>query len=125
MEHSTQRKRKHLLTAFLIFGILSNAFSILTYTVFQSKVLEMSPDVAPWTLVAMALISVANVVFNLALLSWKKWGFWGACASAVLAFLVNISWSSNPRVAVGLLGPLVLYALLQHGKDQKAWPKLT
>ena len=38
----------------------------------------------------MAYISLFNTFFAEALLRWKKWGFWGFCASSVIVPFVNI-----------------------------------
>ena len=66
-----------------------------------------------------------NLVCAIALFQWKKWGFWGACGSSIVAIVVNLSIGLNPAaVVLGLLGVLLLYGVLHIGKENKGWPQL-
>jgi hypothetical protein len=69
------------------------------------------------------------VLFNLAcaiaLLRWKKWGFWGLVASAAITLGVNLTIGLGLSSAiVGFLGVILLYGVLHIGKENKGWPQL-
>lgn len=72
------------------------------------------------------ILTVLNIASAIALLQWLKWGFWGVCASALLAAGFNLSLGFPPiTILVGLISPLALYALLNIGDDEtRAWRRL-
>lgn len=73
----------------------------------------------------LAVLAAANALFAFALLRWKKWGFFGITASALVALVVNLVIGINPGLAFsGLVGVALLYALLQIGGERKAWTQL-
>jgi hypothetical protein len=73
----------------------------------------------------LAAAGLVNVLCAVALLRWKKWGFWGFVASAVAIFIVNLSIGLGPSsVLGGAVGVAVLYGVLQIGKENKGWPQL-
>ena len=69
--------------------------------------------------------AVANIVFALALMRFMKWGFYGFVATSVVAFIVNMALGVGLfRSLIGLVGIAVLYAVLNIGQTDKAWPRL-
>jgi hypothetical protein len=69
-------------------------------------------------------VSVANVVFATAILKNKRWGFWGFVAASVGIFALNLMLGvSVVLAAVGLLGVVLLFGLLQLG-NPGAWSTL-
>ena len=66
-----------------------------------------------------------NLVFAIALLRWKEWGFWGFVATSVVIFFVNLSFGfSLGRALLGLLGVANLYGVLHIGKERQGWSQL-
>jgi len=75
----------------------------------------------PAIIYVLGLLGLFNVGFSIALLNWKKWGFWAFCVSAVVALIINISIglaSIMPVMVVGgAVSLLILWAILQLKKD--------
>jgi len=86
---------------------------------------QLLPDVPAWVFALMALGSAFGLVCAIALFRWKKWGFWGCCASNLLVFILNLSSGIGIGKSIyGLAGLGILYILLQTGKENRAWPQL-
>lgn len=67
------------------------------------------------------VIIVFNLVWSIALLNWKKWGFYILLGSSVAQFIIKLS---NGSIDLGIiLGLLIVYLALNIGKN-KAWPQL-
>lgn len=78
-----------------------------------------------WFIAVVIVLSLFNVVCAIALFRWKKWGFWGICASAIIEVIVNISIGEAVGVTIlSLVGPLILFGLLHVGEKDKGWPQL-
>jgi len=74
------------------------------------------------TLGFLGLVNLACVV---AVIMWKKWGFWTFCITSVVAFGLNLMIGLGLGSALfGFVGIAVLYAALQTGGDKKGWPQL-
>src|SRR4051794_26402620 len=83
--------RHGCLTTYLVFVIIINSAMVLMY-LFGTEWLRRNgantPDWAFWALTGAGLV---NVVSAIALLRWKRWGFWLCVASAVAGMVVNIA----------------------------------
>jgi hypothetical protein len=61
---------------------------------------------------------------------WKKWGFWGYCATSVSALAINLVYFSSGTLTMiinitgGLLAVLILFGVLHIGRENKGWPQL-
>jgi hypothetical protein len=61
---------------------------------------------------------------------WKKWGFWGFCATSVLALAINLIYFRSGTVTIiisiisSLLAVLILFGVLHIGRENKGWPQL-
>jgi hypothetical protein len=76
-------------------------------------------------------IGIANVVFSVVLLCWKKWAFFGLVGTSILLVLNNLilmhtnrAHLTVGRVLLPLLWVVVLYGLLQIGKEKSGWTQL-
>ena len=117
-------KRRHgCLTAWLVLMAAGNTLTALVYADLTVVGLPQVPAFREaWTAPVLGALGVANVVFAIALLRWKRWGFYGFAATTVAAFCVNITIGLNPLLAATvLIAPALLYALLMVGGDQSAW----
>lgn len=120
-------KRRHgCLTAWLVVALAMNSILTLVYVAWS-----LSPPTdnlllrAAWVSPVLALGCVANVVFTVALFRWKRWGFYGAAASAAVVFAINLAIGVSPASALlGLAGVAVLYGVLLIGGERAAWPQL-
>lgn len=118
-------RRPLLLTAYLIVSLVSNILSTFLHLIAGDMVLYSLPTDARWITPALACMGLLNIVCIVGLFRWKKWGFWGMVLSSILVGMINFHIGLAPsKVAPGLAGSLILYALLHRGQDRKAWPRL-
>jgi hypothetical protein len=69
---------------------------------------------SPWLVPALIVLGTVNIVSLIAIWRWRVWGFYAALTSAVVIFIVNSIVGQRPFfAAVGLLGPLLLYAVMR------------
>jgi FtsH-binding integral membrane protein len=118
------KKRHGCLTAWLVLMIVANSASALWYVLRSETIRRSLPNALGWTLPVLIVVSLFNVVCAVALLQWKKWGFWGSCASAVVSLVVNLWLGLGTGVAGAVVGVLLLYGVLHIGKENKGWPQL-
>jgi len=118
-------KRRHgCLTAWLVLTIVANSATVLMYVLRSETIRRSLPNAPGWTLPLLIVVSLFNLVCAGALLQWKKWGFWGSCASAVVSLVVNLWLGLGTGVAGAVVGVLLLYGVLHIGKENKGWPQL-
>ena len=119
-------KRRHgCLTAWLVLMIIANAGVAYMYLFGSAAIRQSVPSAPAWAFTALAVAGIVNVVCAIALFQWKKWGFFGFVAMAVLAFAVNLMIGlSIVQALFGFLGVAILYGVLQIGNEDKGWPQL-
>ena len=119
------RKRHGCLTAWLILMIVANSGTALMYLLGSAAIRGRLPNAPGWAFPVLIVFSLFNLLCSIALLQWKKWGFWGFCVSAVVALVVNLSCGLGiVAILGGLIGVLVLYGVLNIGKENRGWPQL-
>lgn len=120
------KKRRHwLLTAYLALTLLANLGIILLYTSKRHLIANSNGGLPPWSLPMLCVLSVFNIVCTVALLKWWKWGFWGLTVSALVILGINLfSGLALSHSIWGLLGPILMFGLLNIGTTNKAWPQL-
>jgi len=75
--------------------------------------------------VANFVVASANVVFSVALFQWKKWGFFGFVGTNVFVMAIALTMAKPiGRVLLPVLWVVILYWLLQIGKEKKGWTQL-
>jgi hypothetical protein len=121
---SEQKQRHGCLTALLVLMIVANSAIALVYLIGGSATKEFLPGMPLWVLVVLGMGCIFNLVCAIALLQWKKWGFWGFVASSIVALCLYLSLGLGPLSLLGLLGLAVLYGVLHIGKENKGWPQL-
>jgi hypothetical protein len=119
------KQRHGCLTAYLVFMIIANSATALIYLVGAEDIRRKIPNIPEWSFPVLIAGTILNLVFAIALLRWKKWGFWGFVATAVVLFFVNLSlgFALGPAL-VGLLGVAILYGVLHIGKERQGWSQL-
>ncbi len=117
-----ERKSRHgCLDAYLLFMMIVNLLLTAAY-LFTSD--TMSP-VASWVYPVLAACTSFNLICAIALFRLRKWGFWGFCATAAVAFVLNLQMGIGLVMAMqGLVGVVILFGVLQIGREHKAWPQL-
>jgi len=122
---SEGKQRHGCLTTFLVLGIIANALASLGNLFGGAMIRQSFPDVPAWALPVLAVGGIFNIVCIIALFQWKKWGFYGAVASYIVAFFVNLVVGLNiVQALLGLVGIALLYGVLQIGGDKKGWAQL-
>jgi hypothetical protein len=121
-----QPKQRHgCLTAYLVFIIIANSASSLTYLVASEGIKQNMPGMPDWAFPVLIFGGIFNLACAIALFRWKKWGFWGFVGSAAVVFFINLAIGIDIVSALsGLLGVAILYGVLQIGKERKGWSQL-
>lgn len=121
-----QNKSRHgCLTTFLVLMVIANALVAFTYLVNTNMIAQAIPNVSTTLVMVLGVLSLANVACAIGLFQWKKWGFWGFCATSVISLLINLQIGLGIAQSVGgLLAILILYWVLNMGDDNKGWPQL-
>ncbi len=117
------KERHGCVTAWLILMIIANSIIALTY-LFTDNTTPQSPT--NLTTLMLTTIGIANIIFAIMLLQWKKWAFWAFATTSLITLGVNISIGiSVGNALVGLIGIVILYGILQIKKDGiTAWENL-
>lgn len=121
-----QEKERHgCLTAYLVLAIIANSATALIYLFGAAAIKRGAPNMPDWAFPVLIVLVLFNLACAIALLRWKKWGFWGLVGSAVVTLGVNLAIGLGLSSAiVGVLGVILLYGVLHLGKDNKGWPQL-
>jgi hypothetical protein len=122
----TEKKNRHgCLTAYLSVMLLANSVTALTYTLGGAAISEALPDMPGWGSPVLAVLGLFNLVCTVGLFKWKKWSFYGFCASCALTLAVNLSLGVGVvSIVGGLMGVILLYGVLQIGGDKSGWAQL-
>ena len=122
---AARKKRHGCLTTWLVFMMLGNSISALAY-LFGSQIMrQILPDLPTWVFPLLAIITTFNTICTIALFKWKKWGFWGFLGSSVAALIINLSIGLGIGQSLfGLLGIVLLYGVLNIGRENKGWSQL-
>jgi hypothetical protein len=123
---SDQNKKRHVcLTAWLILMIIANALTSLAYLMGSQSIRQQFPQAPPWVFTVLGVMALINIVCALALWKWKKWGFYGFVASSLVALAINLMVGVTIYKALfGVIGFVILFGVLQIGKENKGWTQL-
>jgi hypothetical protein len=126
-EITTEPKQRHgCVTAWLILMIVMNSLSAILYLFAGDMMSRTIPGITTSTLIILAVLGIANVIFSALLFQWNKWGFWGFIITSIAALVINLSIGIGiGRSLFGLVGIAILYAILQiKQNDVTAWENL-
>ncbi|MDD5600345.1 MAG: hypothetical protein PHC87_01115 [Actinomycetota bacterium] len=96
----------------------------------QLSQIQMLLDTPLWVFYVSIALAIFNIVCIIALFMWKKWGFWGFCASSILSVAINLIYFTKDITTIitsiigGILTVLILFGVLHIGKKDKGWPQL-
>ena len=123
-----EKKRHGCLTVYLVLILIVN--SLLTYTYLVTP----PPDTGPpfhmplfptWVYGVMAITGLLNLISAVAILRWKKWGFWLFANTSFITVWLNYTMGMSFATSiVGLVGVAILYGVLHIGGDKKGWTQL-
>jgi hypothetical protein len=120
---SEQNKRHSFLTIWLCLIVILNLLGGIYYLLNTDKIHELVPTTPLWVIKIQADLAIFNVVCAVALFNWKRWGFWGYCATGVISCFLNIFFSSisiPKAIIISSFSVLMLFWALNVGKEQKA-----
>jgi RNA polymerase subunit RPABC4/transcription elongation factor Spt4 len=121
---SSLRKRSGCLSTWLILMIIVNSISSLINLIGNDFVRRSFPMAPGWMIIALGGAGIFNVVCAVALMKWKKWGFWGLLVSCVLVLIINLTIGLGLQSLGGILGIVILFILLTNGKENSAWSRM-
>jgi len=128
-----KKKRHGCLTAYLILIFTLNligAFSQLITFFFAEPIMypdseALTASIVPrWLWLVLGIGSIIKLVSTVAILNWKKWGFWLFTISVVIRLIFN--FYTGLYIANGifwLVGIAILYGALNVGK-KNGWRQL-
>jgi hypothetical protein len=124
------RKRSGYLTAYLIFLIVCAVIAIFLYSAYLVKAnfimsVQNLPVLPLWSVLALLLAGILELVCSIAVFNWKKWGFWVFCLTAAFLCIVYVLLHLVSFSFGGLVGVVILFVMLNIGdEDHKAWPQM-
>jgi hypothetical protein len=119
------KQRNGLVTTVLVLMVIANSLAALVYLLGSHTVKRGLSTPPEWIFPVLGFLCIFNLVCVIALFKWKKWGFWGFLVSSIVAIIVNLSIGLGfGQSLLGLVGIILLYAVLQIGKDRKGWSKM-
>jgi hypothetical protein len=125
LSQDAPKQRLGCLTAWLVLMILANAFALVSVPLRFGSIKQLIPDAPDWMIWPTFFLPVLNIVFAIALLNWKKWGFFGVLGTSLVAFALNIYLGIGiPYAVAGFAGVAILFALLRIGGEQSGWSQL-
>jgi hypothetical protein len=120
--------------------IFSNAVALVKAPVLLRSIQQLLPNFPSWVVWPTVVMALLNVVFAIALLNWKKWGFFGVLGTSLgdlalnFYLLIHLDLESViPQEAAGVvvaytIGPLIsviiLFVLLRIGGKESGWSQL-
>lgn len=124
---NSPKQRHGCVTAWIIIMIAGNSITALVYLLASELITEnLAGNVPTLLIILLGLVGIANVIFSVMLLQWKKSGFWGFCLTSVVALVINTNIGLDiTQSLLGLIGIGVLYGILQIKKgNRSAWENL-
>lgn len=122
----TDTKKRHgCLAAYLIFMMIVCTLGAAVYFFAGSFVARGNPEIPAGLRPVFGIMNLAMTLCFFALWKWKKWGFWAFVTIGILGgFLSTYLTRSALTLLMVPIGILILYGVLQIGKDKKGWSQL-
>ena len=100
--------------AYLGFMLLANSGVALMYFLNTDAIAYNMGGISSSLILFLGLLAILNVVASVAIMLFKKWGFFLFCGTSLIAFGVNLSLGFPlGQSLAGLVGVGILYAVLQ------------
>jgi hypothetical protein len=112
-----QRNRGGCLTAWLVLMILGATFAAISNFFLSDTMSGFSSGFKhgdQWVLIAWGVLALVQLVAAVALMLWKKWGFWAVVATAAgsLALQIYLGFPIYLYIYT-FVGPLILFLLMK------------
>ena len=119
LNHENSPKRNLLLTIYLSLTLIFGVY--LLKTDFSTAITNPNFDNT-----FLFLIGLADIIFTILLLNWKKWGFYGLLFTSLTIATYNLIIGNGIFVSIiGFLGFVIIYFLLLIKKNGKTgWENL-
>ena len=95
-----ERKRGFWLTAFLVFMMLTNLFSVFVYFVNPDMIITAFPKISLELAYLLGSVCLFNVFLAINIWMWKKLAIYGFYIVVIFGLLINL------YIGVGLIGSL-------------------
>ena len=109
----SERKKGTLLTLWLALLILANAYGTLIGILDITSNASVLLSLPLWAIYMSIISSVLIVISVIAMLKWKKWGFYMYCFIVVLGFAVNLILGIGVFPFIALVGIAITYLLIR------------
>ena len=127
-EPSKATKSRHgCVTSLLILIIIGSSLTVFTFLFSVDTYNQYVPQgISTTARILLIILGLLNVIFAIALLKWKKWAFWGFAFTTIAELIIDLSMGLGViKSIIGLLGIIILYAVLQIKKDNlSGWNNL-
>jgi hypothetical protein len=110
------RERGELLTAWLVLILVANLGVVVLYLALSFSPVGRSlllPRVALWIVYLFTALGAWNVGCTCFLFLWKKWAFFGLCASAAVVLALNLYLGVGVFAFTGLGAVIATYFILR------------
>ena len=102
-----------------------NGLTFIYYVLAGDRIAAAFPNAPSWSPYVLAVGCAFNVILTISVFRWKKWAFYAFCVVAGFTFILNLLIGVSLFSAIlGLIGPALLYGVLQIGDANKGWPQL-
>ncbi|MGD0780006.1 MAG: hypothetical protein ABR954_04390 [Dehalococcoidales bacterium] len=117
----TEKRRHGCLTTWLILIVLGN----IAITVVSIEAVTAHPeDYYAWVMPVQIIFLIWGLVCVMALIMWKKWGFYGFLVGAFTTMILYLVTGNYVYAFTPFISVLCLYGVLHIGSDNKGWPQL-
>lgn len=87
-----QKQRHGCVTAWLIFMIIANSLTAISYLFMGDAISQNLPQPIPQPMMmALIVLSTLNLILAIMLFQWKKWAFWAFAGTSLIALAINLS----------------------------------
>ena len=116
LECMSLKERGALLTVWLVLMLVADVMATLVYSVMAASPIGRNlflPNIQLWVIYVFMFLGLLNTFCVCFLFLWKKWAFFLLCASAGIAFALNIFVGVGAFAFLGLAGVLALYLIIR------------
>ncbi len=114
---SEQGNRGGCLTAWLVLMILGATFAAISNFFLSDTMSGLSSGFErgdQWVLIAWGVLALIQLTAGVALMLWKKWGFWAVVGTAVGSLVIQIYLGFPIYLYIyTFVGPLILFLLMK------------
>lgn len=119
------KKRHGCLTAYLLLMIFLFVIGAATYFFARESVVQNNPEIPPTLHPVFGVLNLLMAGCIVALWKWRKWGFWGFVVLGIAGGALNTVLSGSIlQASMVPIGILILYGVLNIGRENRGWSQL-